>query len=54
MRTDLNFRDQVWNRPTAKYWVNDFILPIKHHAPNFNQRFWLGIREIPRSTTMKA
>ena len=40
MRTDLNFRDQAWNRPTTKCWVKDFILPHKHYAPNFNQRFW--------------
>ena len=32
MRTDLNFGDQAWNRPTAKCWVKDFILPHKDHA----------------------
>ena len=31
-RTELNFRDQAWNRPTTKCWVKDFILPHKHDA----------------------
>ena len=30
-RTELNFRDQVWNRPTTNK-VKDFILPHKHDA----------------------
>ena len=32
MKTDLNFRDQAWNRPTTKCWVKDFILAHKHDA----------------------
>ena len=28
MKTNINFRDQVRNRPPAKSWVKDFILPI--------------------------
>ena len=36
-RTDLNFRDQVWNRPTTKCWVKEFFLSHKHHASNFNR-----------------
>ena len=35
MKTNINFRDQVWNRPPALRWVNDFILPRKYQAPNF-------------------
>ena len=35
MKTNMNFRDQAWNRPLAKYWVKDFILPHKYHPPNF-------------------
>ena len=27
MKTNRNFRDQVWNRPPTNSWVKDFILP---------------------------
>ena len=40
MKSNINFRDQAWNRPPAKCWVKDFILPHKLHAQNFYRRFW--------------
>ena len=39
MKTNINFRDQVWNRPPGKCCVKDFILPHKYHPPNFYRRF---------------
>ena len=40
MKTNINFRDQVWNRPPpAKCWVKDFILSHRYHALNFSRRF---------------
>ena len=39
-KSNINFREQAWNRPHAKCWVKDFILVHKHHAQNFYRRFW--------------
>ena len=39
METNMNFRDQTWNRPLTKCWVKDFILLHKYHAWNFYWRF---------------
>ena len=39
MKTNKNFRDQVWNKPSAKSWVKDFILLRKYQTTNFYQRF---------------
>ena len=34
MKSNINFRDQAWNRPPTKDF-KDFILPHEHHAQNF-------------------
>ena len=34
MKTNINFRDLVWNRFPAKSWVKNFILLHKYHTPN--------------------
>ena len=47
MKININFRDQVWNRPPAKCWnglpakcwIRDFILLHKYHPPNSYRRF---------------
>ena len=39
-KTNINFRGQAWVRHPAKCWVKGFMLPHKHHAPNFYRRFW--------------
>ena len=31
-KTNLNFRDQTWVRPTVKCWVKGSILPHKYHT----------------------
>ena len=39
-KTDINIRAKPGTDPPEKCWAKDFILPHKHHAPNFNRRFW--------------
>ena len=38
MKTNINLRDQEWNRAHKKSWVKDFVLPHKYHASNFYRR----------------
>ena len=35
IKTNINFRNQVWNRTPAKCWVKDFILPHKYSYSKF-------------------
>ena len=35
MKSNINFRDQAWNRPPTECCVKDFILLHKYHGQNF-------------------
>ena len=34
-----NSRSQIWYWHPAKFWIKDFILPHRYHAPSFYRRF---------------
>ena len=39
-KTNIDFMNENWVRPTVKCQIKGYILLHKFHAPNFYRRFW--------------